>query len=156
MITNNVYFGKTTQRFLKALKTNVVKYSTEHPILDDVYVGFKKLPVDAPQKDKQVIIQPIASEDGDNSFIRWQTFGISCYAKSLTDVEDLASTIEGVCSMVTGLEGIRYVDVIVGYSETENSFSVLSRNQSTIEDWRLITVEVSFTPIQFTNINPIL
>lgn len=150
MITTNVYFGKTPQRFLRALKAGIEKYSAEHSILEDVHVGFKKLPPGAPQKDKQVIIQPIASDDGDNKFIRWQSFGISCYAKSLTDVEDLASVLEGVCSTIMGPEGIRYVEVIVSYSETENSFSTLSRNQSTLEDWRLFTVEVSFTPIQFS------
>lgn len=152
MMTTNVYFGLTTQRFLRALRDAMEQYSDEFPILQDVHVGFKKLPVDAPQQDKQVILQATESGDVDNKFIRVQSFGISTYAKTLEDVELLAATVEGVCSTIaqSNDEGIRYVDVLVSYSESENSFSTLSRNQSTVEDWRLATVDVSFSPVTFS------
>lgn len=149
MKSNNYYFGQPSVRFRKALVAVMEANKAEHPVLDNVYVGFKKLPVDAPQKEKQVVIQTIDTETTDNGFIRYQTFGISVYAKTFDTIEELSADIEGCLSLVSGQQGIRYAEVILGFTETRDSFAALSNNQSTLEDWRLITCEVSLTPIPF-------
>ena len=126
----NNYFGKVNQRFMAALNAVIEANVDNFEVLEGVYVGSKRLP-ESFGFSRQVVVRQTISTITDNGFIRWQEYAVSLYSKNLEEIDDLTEAVEYCISTISGEEGIRFVDIIVGGTALYRDWETIIDRKST-------------------------
>lgn len=140
MKPKNIFFEDAESSLITALNIEIAKHVTAYTILTGVRVATKRMPSQATQVAKEVIISATGSQTVENGLSREQGFNINIFTTTYVDGKTLAPVIEACLNNIRG-NGFRWVETDMSIIEVEDD--------SETQVWHLLTVTGSVAAIDF-------